>query len=106
MIKLSLYGNYAKHGNTARCIQHNAHSPAATIPSLSRPLPPPLSPPLSVRFSPAARRLQVNNNCVDKKLLQTQQRETEMNDVGEERKGGVNSKERGTLRRRGATYKY
>lgn len=35
MIKLSLYGNYAKHGNTARCIQRNAHSPAATIPSLS-----------------------------------------------------------------------
>lgn len=24
MIKLSLYGNYAKHGNTARCIQQRA----------------------------------------------------------------------------------
>lgn len=44
MIKLSLYGNYAKHGNTARCIQRNAHSPAATIPSLS--------PSLSLSLSP------------------------------------------------------
>lgn len=41
---------------------------------------------LSTLAFPHARRLQVNNNCVDKKLLQTQQRETEMNDV--ERRGG------------------
>lgn len=73
MIKLSLYGNYAKHGNTARCIQHNAHSPAATIPSF-----------LPTRAFPHARRPQVNNNCVDKKLLQTGNRdERRGRDVGE-----------------------
>lgn len=51
MIKLSLYGNYAKHGNTARCIQRNAHSPAATIPSLSPSLSLSLFP-FHARFSP------------------------------------------------------
>lgn len=97
MIKLSLYGNYAKHGNTARCIQRNAHSPAATIPSLSPSLSLSFSSFLSTLAFPHARRLQVNNNCVDKKLLQTQQRETEMNDVGRRGGGerGVNSKQVG-----------
>lgn len=86
MIKLSLYGNYAKHGNTGRDVYNNAHSPAATIPSLLPSPPSPFSPfPMrsssrtrafvpSARFL-RARRPEVNNNCVHKKLLQTQRRE-------------------------------